>query len=77
MKKYGLSKDLFASLVDMVAVMKSIGEPICLYFGIEVELKDNGTDVDLENLSTGLKRMFPELEPDSVCKYEKGIRLLG
>ncbi len=46
------------------------------YFGIEVELKDNGTDVDLENISTGLRRMFPELEPGSESKYEKGIRLL-
>ena len=47
------------------------------YSGIEVELKEFGTDVALENISTGLRRLFPELEPDSESKYEKGIRLLG
>ena len=43
------------------------------YFGIEVELKGNGNDGDLENLSAGLRKMFPELEPDGESKYEKGM----
>lgn len=47
------------------------------YFGIEVELMDNGTEVDLKAISKDLTERFPELAPDAETKFEKGMRLLN
>ena len=60
------------SLDDLLFIRNGKEDPC---FGIEVELKGEGEEADLEILSKELRKRFPELEPDTETKFEKGMRL--
>jgi len=46
------------------------------YFGIEVELKGDGTARDLETIADGLLLRFPDLRPHTETKFDKGMHII-